>query len=245
MNLLQPTDSRSKNPGDPPETVAARVRVAQAGAESALLEALTAWVGSCALAPGAAVLEVGCGTGELLAGLAAECDLNAFGSDLTVKSLRVAARRSVPEPPRGVRWFATNSDRGLPFADASLALVLTVKAPKPFAEFARVLQPGGRALVATPAPDDLAELRTLTAGASLPRDPALAAAAAAAEAGLALSESFTVRTRRVLPTELCADLLATGYRGARRSEQGRLSGQFAGPVTLSTAVQIFERASAR
>lgn len=243
MNLLQPTDSRSKHPGDSPETVAARVRVAAAGAESALLEALTAWVESAGLAPGAALLEVGCGTGELLAGLAAECDLDAYGSDLTVRSLRVAARRS--DRSQGTRWFATNSDRGLPFPDASLALVLTVKAPKPFAEFARVLQPGGRALVATPAPDDLTELRTLTAGAALPRDPALAAAAAAAEAGLALIESFTVRTRRRLSAELCADLLATGYRGARRSEQGRLSERPAGPVTLSTTIQIFQRASTR
>ena len=239
VNLLQPQDSRSKHPGDPPETVAARARVAESGAEAALIETVAGWVDTARLPGGAAVLDVGCGTGELLARLALQAELDAYGTDLTVRALRIAARRT-PPPMGSLRWFASNADRGLPFPDDALDLVISIKAPKPTGEFARVLRPGGRALIATPAIDDLIELRTQTAGGALARDPAKAVLTAAQQAGLTLVSSLTVRTRRALPAELSLDLLMTGYRGLRRSERSRLSTDGTSLVTLATVLQVFE-----
>ncbi|MEZ5976369.1 MAG: hypothetical protein R3E96_16455 [Planctomycetota bacterium] len=51
-------------------------------------------------------------------------------------------------------------------------MLLSVKAPKIAAEFARVLDPSGHLLVVVSAPDDLLELRAATAGAGFSRSPA-------------------------------------------------------------------------
>jgi 23S rRNA (guanine745-N1)-methyltransferase len=52
-----------------------------------------------------------------------------------------------------------NADRFVPYADSSFSLVLSITARMNSSEFRRVLRPGGRLLVALPAPDDLIELR--------------------------------------------------------------------------------------
>ena len=150
INLLQPQDKRSRDPGDAAEAIAARRRLLDAGTGTALLEALYALIAGFGLPPRARALDIGSGEGSLLGALAARFDLEAAGVDLSARAVELAARRHP-----GVLWLVANADRGLPFADGSLDLVLSITARRSPAECARVLAPGGRLVVAVPAPDDL------------------------------------------------------------------------------------------
>jgi 23S rRNA (guanine745-N1)-methyltransferase len=100
-NLLQPQDSRSRNPGDPKEAALARRRFLEAGHGEFLLKALLEEIG----AP-ASVLDVGCGEGYFLGSLAQERAVEAHGVDLSVPAIDLAARRWP-----GVSWWVVNADR--------------------------------------------------------------------------------------------------------------------------------------
>ena len=235
MNLLQPQDRRSRAPGDADETVAARARLAQARVDRALVETVLAWVDDAGLERGAGACDVGCGVGTLLGELAGEHELDAYGIDLAARAVDRAARRFP-----GVSWLVANADRGLPFCDASLSLVVSVKAPRPWPELVRVLGIGGHAVVVVPAVDDLAELRERTAGGALPRDPA-SVALAELPRGLRVVEQLVVRERHRLDASMLADLARVGYRGARRSEAARLEGLDGLTVTLASRVLVLAR----
>jgi 23S rRNA (guanine745-N1)-methyltransferase len=100
------------------------------------------------------VLDAGCGDGFYLGSLARQVGFEAYGVDISIPAVDAAARR-FPD----CQWIVANADRFLPFADGSFSLVLSITARMNTAEFRRVLQAGGRLLVAIPAPDDLIELR--------------------------------------------------------------------------------------
>ena len=108
---------------------------------------------SCLPSPGAGLraLDVGCGTGHHLAGLAAR-GFNVAGVDGSAAMLD-EARRANPD----VELLQSDVD-ALPFDDASFDLILCIEVlryiPDPYRcieEMARVLRPGGRCL-ATAAP---------------------------------------------------------------------------------------------
>ncbi|HEX6178014.1 MAG TPA: hypothetical protein VF057_06620, partial [Thermoanaerobaculia bacterium] len=63
INLLQPQDRRSKNPGDTKEAAMARRRFVERGFGAAIAERLTEIV---AAAPAGPILDVGCGEGHHL-----------------------------------------------------------------------------------------------------------------------------------------------------------------------------------
>jgi 23S rRNA (guanine745-N1)-methyltransferase len=151
VNLLQPQERRSKNPGDTVAAVAARRRLHDQGVTAPFLEAIAEMVGAT---PGDIVLDAGCGDGFYLGGLARLAGCEGHGIDISTAAIDAAARR-YPE----CEWIVANADRFIPFADASFSLVLSITARMNAAEFRRVLRPDGRLLVAVPAPDDLVELR--------------------------------------------------------------------------------------
>jgi len=102
------------------------------------------------------VLDAGCGTGHHLGKVAAllQPPVVGLGLDISSEAGRQAARR----------WpnlaFATADVwRQWPVQDAVADLVISVFAPKNFAETARVLRPGGLLAMAYPGPNHLAELR--------------------------------------------------------------------------------------
>ncbi len=223
-NLLQPQDSRSKKPGDSRAAVEARRRLLDAGHGAALLAALEEEIG---LKPGAAVLDVGCGEGHYLGALAASAAIEAHGLDLSVPAVELAARR-YPE----VTWVVANADRFLPYASGSFDLVLSLDARLSPGEMRRVMAPGGRLLVAVPAPDDLVELRTAVLGEGVLRDR-LARAAELLAPDFVLEERRTVRQTALLDAAALRDALAATYRGARQSQQGRLDGKVEMAVTLA------------
>lgn len=102
-----------------------------------------------ALPRGAAVLDVGCGGGQIATDLARENpEFRVFGVDLAFPQICRARRRS-----RGVR-FVPGSAQDLPFPDAAFDLVYSIGSIKHWsdrarglAECVRVLRPGGRLLV--------------------------------------------------------------------------------------------------
>lgn len=151
VNLLQPQDRRSRQPGDSKEAVAARRRLHDAGVTAPLLRAIAE---RTQLSPADAVLDAGCGDGFYLGNLAAESGCSAYGVDISTAAIDAAARRY-----SGVAWIVANADRFLPFPDGAFSRVITITARMNPAEFRRVLAREGRLLVAVPAPDDLLELR--------------------------------------------------------------------------------------
>jgi len=99
---------------------------------------------------GRRVLDVGCGTGALLAALAEHANAKVWGVEPSDEMRSVAKTRL----PRGVGLRAGSAE-SLPFREAwfervTFSLVVhLVDRPAAFAEAARVLAPGGRIVVAT------------------------------------------------------------------------------------------------
>jgi 23S rRNA (guanine745-N1)-methyltransferase len=151
INLLQPQDRRSKQPGDTTAAVAARRRLHDRGVTGPLLQAIAEIV---AARPGDIVLDAGCGDGFYLGALAGQTGFDAHGVDISIRAVDAAARR-YPE----CEWIVANADRFVPYADRSFSIVLSITARMNAGEFRRVLRDGGRLLVALPAPEDLIELR--------------------------------------------------------------------------------------
>jgi 23S rRNA (guanine745-N1)-methyltransferase len=151
INLLQPQDRRSKQPGDTTKAVAARRRLHDRGVTEPLLRAIA---DIAAASPKDIVLDAGCGDGYYLGTMARLTGFEAHGVDISISAVEAAARR-YPE----CEWIVANADRFVPFADHSFSLVLSVTARMNSGEFRRVLCDGGRLLVALPGPEDLIELR--------------------------------------------------------------------------------------
>lgn len=154
LTLLQPQDRRSREPGDTAAAVNARRRLHDRGVTAPLLEAIRDFAHP---SPADEVLDAGCGDGFYLGTLAEQTGCRGHGIDISSPAILAAARR-YPH----CEWVLANADRQVPYADATFTLVMSITARRNASEFRRVLRPGGRLLVAIPAPDDLIELRGAT-----------------------------------------------------------------------------------
>jgi 23S rRNA (guanine745-N1)-methyltransferase len=151
INLLQPQDRRSKQPGDARAAVAARRRLHDRGVTEPLLQGIADMLRA---SPDDIVLDAGCGEGFYLGALARQSGFDAHGIDISIPAVDAAARRYP-----GCEWVVANADRRVPYADRSFSIVMSITARMNTAEFRRVLGEKGRLLVALAAPDDLVELR--------------------------------------------------------------------------------------
>jgi 23S rRNA (guanine745-N1)-methyltransferase len=151
VNLLQPQDRRSRQPGDTSDAIRARRRLHDLGVTEPLLRAIADITAatSCDI-----VLDAGSGDGFYLGTLAHESGFDAHGVDISVAAVDAASRR-YPD----CEWIVANADRFLPYPDRSFSLVLSITARMNPAEFRRVLRDDGRLLVAIPSPEDLIEVR--------------------------------------------------------------------------------------
>jgi 23S rRNA (guanine745-N1)-methyltransferase len=235
VNLLQPHDKHSLTPGDSPAAVRARRALFEAGFGDVLRSALITIVEHAALPPGARIADLGCGEGTFLAAIAARCECEAVGVDISVPAIEAAAKRH----PR-ITWLVANADRRLPFTDGSLDLVISVDGRRNAAECARVLASGAALVIAVPASDDLCELRQSVLGEAhmLERADALVAEFAA---GFVLAERAVARDRRRLDASLLAELALATYRCARSSEKRALDALDGLEVTTSHEILRFRR----
>jgi 23S rRNA (guanine745-N1)-methyltransferase len=151
INLLQPQDRRSKQPGDTTAAIAARRRLHDRGVTQPLLQAIAEIV---AASPDDIALDAGCGDGFYLGSLASQTCFDAHGVDISIPAIDAAARRY----PK-CEWIVANADRFIPYADRCFSIALSITARMNAPEFRRILRDDGRLLVALPAPDDLIELR--------------------------------------------------------------------------------------
>ncbi len=163
VNLLTSQHRRRNIEGDPAEMIAARRRFLEAGhyarLRDALAERTAAVLARMEAGARACVAEIGCGDGYYVGTIAelaaAAYDNVAFlGSDLSKPAVRSAAKR-YPD----VTVFVADTHRRIYLRSDSVDVLLDVFAPRNAEEFARVLSPTGRALVAIPAEDHLASLR--------------------------------------------------------------------------------------
>jgi 23S rRNA (guanine745-N1)-methyltransferase len=159
INLLQPQDRRSKQPGDSADAIAGRRRLHDAGVTAPLLAAIAETV---AAGPDDTVLDAGCGDGFYLGSLQAQTGCSAHGVDISNPAVNAASRR-YPQ----CEWIVANADRFVPYADGAFSAVLSITGRMNAPEFRRILRNDGRLLVAVPSPEDLIELR----GASGPSGP--------------------------------------------------------------------------
>jgi 23S rRNA (guanine745-N1)-methyltransferase len=226
VNLLQPQDRRSREPGDAREAVEARRRVLERGLAEPLLEALRAPVDALELER-PRVLDVGCGTGWLLGRIAEERELRAVGVDLSARAIELAAKER-PE----LTWVVANADRALPLRAGAFDLALSITGPKPARELRRVLAPHGLLAVAVPAPDDLIELRAAVFGEGRATDRVPKTLELLSEC-FGLERRIEVRQRALLDADAQRDLLASTYRAGRKSREERAEELEAREVTLA------------
>ncbi|MGY4099530.1 putative RNA methyltransferase [Nocardia sp. R16R-3T] len=146
------TGASTKMTGDTSAMLDARAAFQVGGFFAPIADAVATTVAADAF-DGAAVLEVGAGTGYYLAAV-----LDAVAAvGIALDVAKPAARRCARAHPRAASVLA-DAWRGLPIRDGALHRVLSVFAPRNPSEVARVLTAEGRFVVATPTPRHLAEL---------------------------------------------------------------------------------------
>jgi 23S rRNA (guanine745-N1)-methyltransferase len=233
VNLLQPQDRKSAEPGDARRAVEARAALETAGVGDALVHAVADRLARVPMPPGAVILDLGCGTGHALGTLCAGSDRSGVGVDLSTAAITHAAR-SWP----ALTWVVANADRTVPMVDRSAHAVLSLHGRRNPPAVARVLRASGVLVVAVPAPEDLLELRTVVQG-SGERHDRVPALIAEHEALFVLEERFRVADRRMLGRESLLALLGATYRGARHSAAAGVEALASLEVTLASDVCIF------
>ena len=150
VNLLAGRGSAGgRERGDAPAMVRARREFLDAGYYEPLRRAVLD-----ALGPGA-VLDVGCGEGYYTRPLAEAARRWVGGIDVSKYAIRAAARRTP-----AIEYAVANAF-ALPVVSGSVDVAVNVFGPVAADEMARVLVDGGRALVVSPGPTHLIELKRL------------------------------------------------------------------------------------
>ncbi|MQA34243.1 putative RNA methyltransferase [Modestobacter roseus] len=181
------------------------------------------------------LLDAGGGTGAHLAGVLERAP-GAVG--VVLDASRYAARRAARAHPQAMAVVADSWSRW-PVRDAAVDRVLVVFAPRNGAETARVLRPGGRLVVVTPAAEHLASL--VGPLGLLTVDPAKAdRLAAALEPHLAPVAAVRHREELLLDHAAVRTLVGMGPH-ARHLAPGELAARVAAlpePVRVPVAVDV-------
>jgi len=228
VNLLQPQDRKSKNPGDTAEAVLARRRFFEAGHVQPLVDAIVR-----ALPLRGAVLDAGCGEGHHLDAFRRAYGVEAWGVDISVPAIELAAKTY-----RECGWVVANADRMLPFVDGSFDAVTSITARMNPEEFHRVLAPGGALLVVLPGAFDLVELREIVLGEGLERDRTERTIAQFAPL-FTLEGRSSIAHTATLDRAAMIDVMSSSYRGLRTREREKLEALDAARVTLARDLLLF------
>jgi 23S rRNA (guanine745-N1)-methyltransferase len=232
VNLLQPQDRRSRSAGDSTAAVEARSRLIASGVGRAVIDGVIEQAAALDLTGGAAVVDLGAGSGETLGALAERRPIAGVGIDLSPAAVTVAAKRYP-----ALTWIVANADRRLPILDGSVELVLSVHGRRNPGECARILTRPGYLVAAVPAADDLVELREIVQGRRVERERAASLEEEHGATFRPIARAVVRETRRLSHDQLL-DLLRGTYRGARTSAAGRVEALESLGVTLASDIRV-------
>ena len=150
-------------------------------------------------------------------------------------AVRLAARRH-----RDSFWIVANADRFIPFPDESMHAITSITARLNRDEFARVLRPDGRLLVALTAADDLVEVRETILGARVERERVERTREMFAPVFELVDHQY-VAHRATFERDALIDVMSSSYRGLRSRERERLETIDGMDVTLSRDVLLFRK----
>ena len=147
---------RPSSQGDRPDMIAARERFLGAGHYAALADSLAGAAAAIASRAGAeaGILDVGAGPGYYAARV---LDRIPGAVGIALDASKAAAKRAARAHPR-LGAIVADASRELPIRSGSIAVALSVFAPRGAVEIQRVLAPRGGWLVALPAAGHLREL---------------------------------------------------------------------------------------
>jgi 23S rRNA (guanine745-N1)-methyltransferase len=237
VNLL--TES-APNEGDSAEMVAARAAVLERGHLGPLRDAIADEAVDKLAAGTGGILDVGGGTGHHLS---AVLDRSEERAGLVLDLSTYAARRAARAHTRAGAAVCDVWSR-LPVRDDAAALVLSAFAPRNGSEFARVLAPGGSAVVAWPTERHLLELVRPVGTVSVDerkRELVDSAMAPLKRAGCREVE-FVIHVSRDEAIDLVA-MGPTAHHLSREEIGRRLEGAEADSVTVSVEVAVFRPSS--
>ena len=234
VNLLPVQNKRSRDPGDSKEMVAARRRFLDSGAYQPIADAVSRAV-LAGLPTVACCLDAGSGEGYYLRQLSAAAAagerqrLALVGVDISKWAVLAAAKQD-----RRPAWLV-GSNANLPVQSATLDRVLCLFGFPAYAEFARVIKPGGQLLLVDPGPDHLRELRQIIYPTLKPERKT----APAAPPGFSPLPAETVRFSFALDgAEPIADLLAMTPHLHRASAEGRTRAMALTALKLTADVRL-------
>ena len=158
VNLLRGGRLKGRDHGDSDDMISARRAVFDAGIYAPLIDAVARQVAS---AHPTTVLDVGCGEGSYLRAAIEVATCDGWGIDISKPAVRLAAKRRAASGTAlaGTTRFVVASAADLPFFDDSFDVAINVFSPREFGEMRRVLGPEGVAVVATPGPEHLREIK--------------------------------------------------------------------------------------
>lgn len=239
-NLLPVQHKRSRDPGDSKEMVAARRRFLTAGFYQPIAAAVSrAVLAGMPANASISCLDAGSGEGYYLRQLAAavveEQTLALLGLDISKWAVLSAAKQD-----RRPSWVV-GSNAHLPVLPGTLDRVLCMFGFPVYAEFARVLKPGGLLVQVDAGPDHLRELREIIYPSLKPERPP----DPQTPAGFSRLPTDTLRFSIELTSgDQIADLLAMTPHLFRASAEGRAAAAALTALSLSVDVRLtcFERA---
>jgi 23S rRNA (guanine745-N1)-methyltransferase len=113
----------------------------------------------CALLGGGGrILDAGCGEGFFTAAISSAAGAATVGLDNCAQAIRLAAAQY------GAAWWLAADLANIPLQSESMDAVVNILAPANYAEFSRVLVPGGKIIKVIPGDDYLCQLRHCAAG---------------------------------------------------------------------------------
>lgn len=185
---------------DTAQMVAARLEVLTSGLFDPLSEALSAAVSTVARADDI-VVDAGAGPGHHIAAVVTATGTRGVACDVSPYACRRAAKLAKVGAVVADTWA------GLPVADGAAAAVLSVFAPRNWADFARMT---GSVIVAAPLPDHLRTLRERFGLLTIDHDKSADIDHRAAAAGWMPVDHTDVRATREVSAELASALVAMG-----------------------------------
>ncbi len=236
-NLLPVQKKKSLDPGDSKEMVASRRRFLSAGYyEPIALAVSRATLAELSGNSADSCLDAGCGEGYYLRQIKQAADaegtvLALIGLDISKWAVLSAAKQDRSDE----HTWLVGSNANLPILSGTLDRVLCMFGFPVYAEFARVLKPGGLLLQVDAGPDHLRELREVI----YPKLKEASTAPALVPEGFSLQRGERVSYAiDVCGAELIADLLAMTPHLYRASPEGRARVAALTNISLTVDVQV-------